>query len=140
MVEALSQRKTLWVSTRTPLIAKKVILLGDHLKNGERTIRELVIFNDEEITDERIAERSRQVQKQIENVRKANANAEKLFEKLSETAKGVTTDGSAWITIGCNNRILRGGGWGDNPRVLRAAVRFVLACQDQSAQDGLGPT
>ena len=44
--------------SRTPLIAKKVIELGDQLHTGERTIRELVIFNDEEITDERIDERS----------------------------------------------------------------------------------
>src|SRR3954453_13405297 len=77
--------------SRTPLIAKKVILLGDQLHAGERTIRELVIFNDEEITDERIAERARQVQKQIENVRKSNGNAEKLYEKLAETPKGATT-------------------------------------------------
>ena len=41
--------------SRTPLIAEKVIELGDQLHSGDRTIRELVIFNDEEITDERIA-------------------------------------------------------------------------------------
>src|ERR1700704_412312 len=77
--------------SRTPLIAKKVILLGDQLHVGERTIRELVIFNDEEITDERIAERSRQVQKQIDGVRKARANYEKFEEKLADTPKGATT-------------------------------------------------
>src|SRR5687767_15025440 len=77
--------------SRTPLVARKVILLGDQLKTGDRTIRELVIFNDEEITDERIAERSRQVQKQIDAVRKANEGAEKLQEKLDETPKGATT-------------------------------------------------
>src|SRR3954451_9231597 len=77
--------------SRTPLVAKKVIQLGDQLKTGDRTIRELVIFNDEEITDERIAERSRQVQKQIDAVRKANEAAEKLQQKLTETPKGATT-------------------------------------------------
>src|SRR3954462_7431259 len=77
--------------SRTPLVAKKVIQLGDALKNGDRTIRELVIFNDEEITDERIAERSRQVQRQIDAVRKANEGAEKLQQKLNETPKGATT-------------------------------------------------
>src|SRR5215813_4525180 len=74
--------------SRTPLVAKKVIQLGDQLHAGERAIRELVIFNDEEITDERIAERSKQVQKQIDAVRKARANYEKLDEKLQETPKG----------------------------------------------------
>src|SRR3954452_22740957 len=74
--------------SRTPLISKKVIHLGDQLHTGDRTIRELVIFNDEEITDERIVERSKQVQKQIDNVRKARAVYEKLDEKLQETPKG----------------------------------------------------
>src|SRR5580765_6751098 len=74
--------------SRTPIIAKKVIELGDQLHAGERTIRELVIFNDEEITDERIVERSKQVQKQIDNVRKARAAYEKLDEKLTQTPRG----------------------------------------------------
>src|SRR5712672_1769819 len=77
--------------SRTPLVAKKVIELGDQLHTGERTIRELVIFNDEEITDERIIERSKQVQKQIDAVRKARAAYEKLDEKLQATPKGATT-------------------------------------------------
>ena len=73
--------------SRTPLIAKKVIELGDHLHTGERTIRELVIFNDEEITDERIEERRKQVQKQIDAVRRTRGNYEKLKEKLDATPK-----------------------------------------------------
>src|SRR5580692_7535591 len=77
--------------SRTPLVAKKVIEFGDQLHTGDRTIRELVIFNDEEITDERIDERRRQVQKQIDAVRKARAASEKLEEKLVETPKGATT-------------------------------------------------
>src|SRR5262245_24862779 len=77
--------------SRTPLISKKVIQLGDQLHTGERTIRELVIFNDEEITDERIVERSKQVQKQIDAVRKARAAYEKLKEKMDDTPKGATS-------------------------------------------------
>jgi RNA polymerase primary sigma factor len=77
--------------SRTPLIARNVIELGDQLHSGDRTIRELVIFNDEEITDERIQERSKQVQKQIDAVRKARAASEKLEEKLRETPRGTTT-------------------------------------------------
>src|SRR6195256_1110766 len=77
--------------SRTPIIAKRVIHLGDQLHAGERTIRELVIFNDEEISDERIIERSKQVQKQIEAVRKARGASEKSDEKLGETPKGATS-------------------------------------------------
>ena len=44
--------------SRMPAIVKAVIRMGDALKAGERTVRELVIFNDEEITDDRIEERA----------------------------------------------------------------------------------
>src|ERR1700704_3818512 len=77
--------------SRTPLVAKKVIYLGDQLQRSERTIRELVIFNDEEITEDRINERSKQVQKQIDSVRRARGVSEKLEEKLRDTPKGATT-------------------------------------------------
>ena len=43
--------------SRTPTIAKRILIMGDQLRAGERTIRELVIFSDEEITDEVIEER-----------------------------------------------------------------------------------
>ena len=61
--------------------------MGDNLKAGERTIRELVIFNDEEITDERIEERTREVLQQIDAVRKARQAYEKTLEKLEDTPK-----------------------------------------------------
>src|SRR5713226_6585253 len=77
--------------SRTPLIARKVIALGDQLHSGDRAIRELVSFNHEEITDERIQKRSKQVQKQIDAVREARAVSEKLDEKLRNTPKGATT-------------------------------------------------
>ena len=78
--------------SRTPLIARKVIALGDQLHSGDRTIRELVRFNRAEIiTDERIQERSTQVQNQIDAVRQARAVSEKLDDKLRTTPKGATT-------------------------------------------------
>jgi len=73
--------------TRTPTVAQKIITMGDGLKAGQRTIRELVIFNDEEITDERLEERSREVLKQIEAVRKARQVYDKAQEKLDATPK-----------------------------------------------------
>ena len=58
-----------------------------HSRAGERTIRELVIFNDEEITEDSIEERAQQFLKQVEAVRKARLNVEKLDEKLETIAK-----------------------------------------------------
>jgi RNA polymerase primary sigma factor len=68
--------------SRMPAIAKAVIRMGEALKNGERTIRELVIFNDEEITDDRIEERAQKFLREVDGVRKARLNVEKLNEKL----------------------------------------------------------
>jgi RNA polymerase primary sigma factor len=73
--------------SRTPPIARAIITMGDHLRAGERTIRELVIFNDEEITDERIEERAREVLKQIEAVKKAYVEWAKRLEKMEAVPK-----------------------------------------------------
>src|SRR6266480_2065661 len=77
--------------SRTPTVAKMIIAMGDQLKAGTRTIRELVIFQDDEITDERVDERAKEVLKQIDAIRKQRAVVQKLEEKLNETAKGTTT-------------------------------------------------
>src|SRR5918996_958706 len=68
--------------SRTPTIAKRILITGDQLRAGERTIRELVIFSDEEITDEVIEERKEEVLEQIEAVRRARANYVKFAEKI----------------------------------------------------------
>ena len=76
--------------SRTPTIARVIMQMGDALKNDERSIRELVTFVDEELTDEKIEDRKKQVLRQIEAVRKAWMAAEKCKEKLENTAKGST--------------------------------------------------
>jgi RNA polymerase primary sigma factor len=73
--------------SRTPTVARNIMTMGDQLKAGQRTIRELVIFNDEEITDERVEERSKQVSKQIDAVRKAWNDYKKREAKLADTPK-----------------------------------------------------
>jgi RNA polymerase primary sigma factor len=73
--------------SRTPTIAKRILIMGDQLRAGDRTIRELVIFSDEEITDEVIQERAAEVLGQIEQVRKARVNYSKALEKVEATPK-----------------------------------------------------
>src|SRR5216117_345594 len=73
--------------SRTPTIAKRILVIGDQLRAGDRTIRELVIFSDEEITDEVIEDRKAEVLEQIEECRKARVNYVKLAEKLEDILK-----------------------------------------------------
>ncbi len=73
--------------SRTPMVTKKVLQLGDDLKNEQRTIRELVTFSDEELTDDKIDDRKREVLKQIEAVKKARGLVQKAEEKLATVPK-----------------------------------------------------
>ena len=73
--------------SRTPTVAKTIIRMGEQLSNGERTIRELITFQDEDLTDDRIDARGRQVVKQIESVRKARAEVQKRDAKVATILK-----------------------------------------------------
>ena len=73
--------------SRTPKVTQEVIEMGEQLKRGERTIRELVVFNEEEITDEKLERRRKQLEKQIDAVRIAQENVVKTEEKFGATPK-----------------------------------------------------
>ena len=49
---------------------------------------------------------------------------------------GAPSDGSAWLTGGCEFRVLRGGSWGDNPMNFRSAIRYRGSANDRYG--GLG--
>ena len=63
--------------SRTPTVSRLIIRLGDQLRQGDRTIRELVVFKDEELTDSRIADRGRQILRQIDAVRAKRTEVDK---------------------------------------------------------------
>ena len=73
--------------SRTPTVSAKVIELGEQLRAGDRTIRELVTFQDDELTDDRIEERTREVLRQIDAVKRARAAYEKCEQKLAGILK-----------------------------------------------------
>jgi RNA polymerase primary sigma factor len=73
--------------SRTPKVTKRVLEYGEELKRGERTIRELVVFNEEEITDEKIASRQRSLLKQIDEVRATRTEVEKVTAKYGEVPR-----------------------------------------------------
>jgi len=77
--------------SRTPTVARAIMTMGDQLKNEERSIRELVTFVDEELTEDKIEDRKRQVLRQIDAVKKAWLGLEKCKEKLEKTPRGTTT-------------------------------------------------
>jgi RNA polymerase primary sigma factor len=73
--------------SRTPTVAKHIIHMGEQLKQNTVGIKDLVIFHEEEVTDDRLASRTRQVLKQINTVRKARTNVMKRDAKLKTILK-----------------------------------------------------
>jgi RNA polymerase primary sigma factor len=73
--------------SRTPKITQEVIEMGEQLKRGERTVRELVVFNEEEITDEKIAARQREFLRQVDRVKVQLEVVKKLEAKYGDVPK-----------------------------------------------------
>jgi RNA polymerase primary sigma factor len=49
--------------SRAPLILKELLQVGEDLRNGSRSIKEIVPFNDDELTEERIENKTRQTRR-----------------------------------------------------------------------------
>ena len=81
------KRSVIKAISRTPTIAKAVVRIGDQLKNGERTIRELVIFHDDEVTEERINRRARALMAQTETIRKTRLDVVRREKKVGTIPK-----------------------------------------------------
>ena len=73
--------------SRTATTARVVIRLGEQLRRGERTIRELVIFQDDELTDARVADRGQQLLRQIDSVHAKHGELQQTESKLAEVTK-----------------------------------------------------
>ena len=75
------------VMSRTPMIAKSIIRLGEDLQNGERTLRELVVLHDDALTEQRLADRRLQICSQIDAIRTAHLDAMKMETHLETISK-----------------------------------------------------
>jgi RNA polymerase primary sigma factor len=70
--------------TRAPLILKELLQVGEDLRNGSRSIKEIVQFDDEELTEEKVEAKTRDTLKQIDKVAKLYLLAMKLAAKLQK--------------------------------------------------------
>src|SRR6202171_3832014 len=73
--------------TRSPIVIKELIAVGEDLRKGARSIKEIVVFDDEELTEEKIANKTKQTLKYIDKIAKLYDTALKQAVKLDKTAK-----------------------------------------------------
>jgi RNA polymerase primary sigma factor len=70
--------------SRAPLILKELLQVGEDLRNGSRSIKEIVQFDDEELTEEKIEAKTRETLKQIDKIAKLYLQAMKQAAKLEK--------------------------------------------------------
>jgi RNA polymerase primary sigma factor len=82
------QRVILKALSRSPLVVREILNIGDQLKKKQISIRDIVSVNEDEITDERLEEKAVGVLEVIESIRKHERAAHKIRVKLGRCRKG----------------------------------------------------
>jgi RNA polymerase primary sigma factor len=81
------KKAVLKVITRTPMAAQEVAKYAERLQAGEITVRDVVIFNEEEVTEEKVEAKIRETLKLTAKVADAHHNYLKYREKFVEIGK-----------------------------------------------------
>jgi RNA polymerase primary sigma factor len=68
--------------TRAPLILKELLHVGEDLRNGSRSVKEIVQFDDEELSEEKIEAKTKETLRQIDKVAALYLLARKQAAKL----------------------------------------------------------
>ncbi len=73
--------------TRAPLILKELVQVGEDLRNGSRSIKEIVQFDDEELTEDSIEAKTKETLKQIDKIAKLYLLAMRQAAKLEKVPR-----------------------------------------------------
>ena len=74
-------------TSRMPFVTRAVIQMAEQLKAGSRTVRELVTFQEDEVTEEKVRRRGRALVAQIEFIRKAHLDVLRREKKVGTIPK-----------------------------------------------------
>ena len=77
------QLRVLKALSRSPIVIGELLAMGEDLKKGVRSIKEVVTFDEEEITDEILQNRLKDFTGKIDELAKAYKKANQLIEKFA---------------------------------------------------------
>jgi len=77
-----SQLNVLKALSRSPIVLQEMYALREELKQGERSVKEVVVFNDDELTDEKVTERLGDVIGAIDEMERLNKRLLQMKTKL----------------------------------------------------------
>jgi RNA polymerase primary sigma factor len=81
------QMRVLKAISRSPIVIREIMALGEDLKRGVRNIKEVVIFDDEELTEEIVLSRVKATVARIDALAKHQKKIAQLEEKQAASAK-----------------------------------------------------
>ena len=73
--------------TRSPIVIKELIAVGNGLRKGARSIKEVVQFTEEELTEAKIAKKTRQILEDIDKIAELYETSLQQARKLAEAPK-----------------------------------------------------
>jgi RNA polymerase primary sigma factor len=73
--------------TRSPIILKELLTIGDDLRKGTRSIKEIVQFDDEELTEEKIENKTKKTLKVLDKIAKLYNECLREATKLERMTK-----------------------------------------------------
>jgi RNA polymerase primary sigma factor len=82
------QKVILTALSLSPLVVREILNIGDQLRGKKVSICDVVSFNDEELTDERLKEKTKAVLRIMRSIRKHEQAAHKIQLKMSRCRKG----------------------------------------------------
>jgi RNA polymerase primary sigma factor len=81
------QKIILKALSRSPLVLREILNIGNQLKNKQISIRDVVSFSDDELTDELLEEKTASVLRIMRSIRKHEWEARKISLKISRCRK-----------------------------------------------------
>src|SRR5256886_8078059 len=81
------QLRVLKALSRSPIVIRELLAMGEDLKKGVRSIKEVVTFDEEEITDEILQNRLNEFTGKIDELAKAYKKANQLQEKFADISQ-----------------------------------------------------
>ncbi len=81
------QLRVLKALSRSPIVINELLAMGEDLKKGVRSIKEVVTFDEEEITDEILQNRLKEFTGKIDDLAKAYKKADGLIEKFASVSQ-----------------------------------------------------
>ena len=80
------QQRALKALSRSPIVVRQILAIGEDLERGVRSIKEIVVFAEEEITEEILQDRVKEITCRIDELQKHYKKASRLAGRLPTIA------------------------------------------------------